>query len=506
MFRRLIAYQTRKTFSVLALCAFVTFVGGVRILEEWALGGPPIVHALSSVYGFVVFYFTAFFAFAAIVRALVPGDFRHTINPVFVGIFLGLLPPLIDYFADARPQFFYFYNWGFPKGFSPWLYDAGAGTPIGETIVLWMTIAFTAAYVGERTRSAWRSIAAAALAYFVLVTLGALLPTAIDLAMSAAGWRSFKGFFLTLAQLGLALVCYFVLRPSVLANLARRLVHTLPFALICLVGGAFAGWRGGEAFVYAGLVAFLFVVALVQNDHFDAADDERSGRTPYADAEDARFFSALGALAILAILVETSSSTGVPLLVIFGLSFLYSYPFYRAKKHFPANLKIEGSFGALSFLVGVIAAVEGAVLGAPAWGSLSECAPNCKVVMGPLPPATLVAVLLVFLGFSLVAALKDHKDIDADRAAGVTTIYTLAERRGWPLERVHRIVVTLSCVALLLPMPLLASIERAPWAASVAPLPFVALLAFVSRRSRGRFGWTLLLVSLVLASLVITLA
>jgi 4-hydroxybenzoate polyprenyltransferase len=112
----------------------------------------------------------------------------------------------------------------------------------------------------------------------------------------------------------------------------------------------------------------------------------------------------------------------------------------------------------------------------------------------------------VFLGFSLVAALKDHKDIDADRAAGVTTIYTLAERRGWPLERVHRIVVTLSCVALLLPMPLLASIERAPWAASVAPLPFVALLAFVSWRSRGRFGWTLLLVSAVLASLVITLA
>ena len=507
LFQNLVAYQTRKTFSVLAVCGFVTFVGGVRVLQEWALGGPPITQPLASLYGFVVFYFTTFFVFAAIVSALVQGDWRHTINPVFVGVFLGLLPPLIDYFADGRPQFFYFYNFNFPKGFSIWLYDADAGTPMGETVALWLTVVFTGAYVGERTRRLGRALAGAALAYLALVTLGALLPTAIDLAARALGVGPFKGFLLTLAQLALALAGYFVLRPTVLVRLARRCLHTLPFVIICLVGAAWSGSLAPEAFVYAALVGLLFAVALVQNDHHDAEDDARAGRTPYADAEDARFFSVLGALLVLALLAETSSATALPFAVILALSFLYSYPFYRAKRHFPANLKIEGAFGASAFLVGLIATSERAVLGGPAWDTLETCAPNCKVVAGPLPPESIAALLLVFCGFSLIAALKDHKDVEADSAAGVTTLYTLALRRGWPLRRMHRTIVALSCVALLLPLPLLATIGRVSWLACALPLPLVALVAVVSLRARAArtFGATLWLVTGVLATLLLAL-
>jgi hypothetical protein len=153
------------------------------------------------------------------------------------------------------------------------------------------------------------------------------------------------------------------------------------------------------------------------------------------------------------------------------VSFLYSYPFYRGKRYFPSNLKIEGVWGAASFLTGAISALENQASAGPFWGG--PAAP----VLGPFPWQTVVAAALVFGGYSVVAALKDYKDWEADLQAGVQTLYTLAQRRSWPFLRVHRLIVALAAICLALPCPLLA------WAGRFPPLRGLGAL-----RAPGRSG------------------
>jgi hypothetical protein len=100
----------------------------------------------------------------------------------------------------------------------------------------------------------------------------------------------------------------------------------------------------------------------------------------------------------------------------------------------------------------------------------------------------------------VLAILKDYKDWQGDLSARVQTVYTLAYRRGYSVDRLHA-QVTMGAMFCLGASVLLTTLVR------TLPLPFLALgllpallLGWVSWTRRS-FGWSLLAIDLHLVVL-----
>jgi 4-hydroxybenzoate polyprenyltransferase len=187
------------------------------------------------------------------------------------------------------------------------------------------------------------------------------------------------------------------------------------------------------------------------------------------------------------------------------LSFLYSYPYYRAKLYFPSNLKVEGVWGVASFLIGLTGALEHQLNGMPRWEIAG--AESYGAFLHSPGPGAVVAAFLVFGGHTLIAILKDYKDVEADSLAGVGTVYTLSQRRGLSLGRVHLwvSVATLICIALPLPLLYASNMITMPWVLGglLAVMPFFFVIGKVSER--GKFNVFLWLMTGYLLYLFIAL-
>ncbi len=499
-FGRIVRLQEGRPYHLLTVLCFAAFVGLVRLAEELALGLRPVDHLPARALQFVSFYLMAFFSYTAALRLVVPQPWRRTINVVLIGILCGIVPPLIDLAVYGRA--------GFGYAFAPlsrwaaWIYAPAAGFTLGESAVLWATVALCGLYTLHKTGSPLRATAGLALGYgaalfnssamFTLAShLGEWLSPRARLPSDTVTW-----------QLGATLALYLALQPGLARGLARRLSHALPFGLIYLAGAAFKG--GLDARVAAGalLPLFAFCVAIAQNDHHDHDADAPQGRERYLDAEDVALLDALMLGLTLALLLA-GSLVGVGLLVFFVAAVLYNHPAYRAKAFFPSNLKIEGAWGAAACFAGVAAAAERGV-------------PVLHCALDPLPAQalarafdvpTLALLLLVFGGWSLVAGLKDYKDVRADRRAGVRTIYTLALRRGWGLRRTHQALKLAACGALLAPFPLLHAAGRVPLGAGAGGLLLAGALwaAMSSAPSARRFQWALAAINGYLAYVTVLL-
>jgi hypothetical protein len=501
-FVNIAALQEKRAFSVWTVLLFSVFVASGRFLGEWALGGHENPLYFSDLLMFVGFYWNCFFVYTLVLRIVLPGQpWQKSMNVILVGIFLGIFPPAIDALTSGIGGFRYGFLWSFPADFSPLLYNPAARVPLGESVTLWMTIAFTGLYVWLRSRDLWRGVIGAGLAWGAAVFNGALLPTGIALLEQALGFSTeHRMFLLSLAYAFVPLAIYLGFNPRLGLGLARRMLHALPFVLIALAGAAYLGPLPNEAAIYALIVAAAFAVALAQNDWHDRDEDAAQGRALYLAAADTYFLNVTG-LAVALCLLAGGSMTGVLVLVILTVSFLYSYPFYKAKRYFPANLKIEGVWGASALLVGLVMQTENAAFHGPAW-YLAGLPPGVR--LAPLAPQSVGAVLLVFGGYSLIAALKDHKDRDADLAAGVQTWYTLAARRGWNEARLHAVLTACACLALWLPFPLLAWAGRLPAVSAALGVPAAAATGVLLLGAAPRRGFTLALGAISLQLLLLT--
>jgi hypothetical protein len=499
-FLNLIALQEKRAYDTFVLFLFCVFVGGARVLLEWLLGGFATYSPMPVFLSFVAFYWSCIFALAVILRLVIPAPWRSTVNVVLTGVFLGVLPPFIDVFVAGRGAFLYRFDFDFPNGGGFAMYAPASGVPLGETIIVWSTIAFTMLYVAVRTRTAWRVLLGGALCYFAMLWNGALLPTAVvRLSDSLSLPPNSRGFLMLLAQVIVTLALYLgVLRPKVGRWLLWRSQHALPFVLMCLLGGLLAAPWHLALGVYAALLYVVVLVCLAQNDCYDVEEDAAGGRPMLVDQEDKRFLEITGGLLLLCVGLYTTSATIIPLTVFLGISYLYSYPFYRGKKYFPANLKMEGVWGWSAFLVGAVAGMEyHAMLQIPPW------APGHSLdsrLTGPFPTAVCFGALLAFAGHSVLAILKDYKDWQGDLSARVQTVYTLAYRRGYSVDRLHA-QVTMGAMFCLGASVLLTTLVR------TLPLPFLALgllpallLGWVSWTRRS-FGWSLLAIDLHLVVL-----
>lgn len=476
----IIGLQEKKEYSFYVILLFACFVGITRFMLESILAHRiPVVLNLSVVNS-VTFYLESIFIYTLVLTIFIPDQsWRKSINIVLVGVFLGIFPPVIDVWIYGLGNFHYEYSLDFLRDWRLLLYNEGVDITLGETLTLFMTIFFTSLVVYIKTRKIIRTILSFVVTYGFVVFYSQILSTIafkMAPAVSMPGIRFshefgfnikelfFVGGFsylciLNMLQLLTVLIIYLLINRAIALNILKRLNHAVPAGLTTLMGYTLLRSLDGFAVITALFFTFTFVVAIIQNDYFDRVEDEVEGRAPYLERNDVSFFNTI-LLFLAGILIFSGNIVGYLLLLFVVVSFLYNYDFYRAKRYFPSNNKIEGIAGVSSFLGGVSMAfivntgISGDILNmenvvlSQASGAIQSIEQSVRELWSI---ENSVITFLVFGGWFVVSIFKDYKDIRGDAAARNQTVYTLLQKGGRDVNLFHRIFSLVVFFLLLIP-------------------------------------------------------
>ncbi len=436
MVHYLIRVQEIKPYNFYVLLAFCVFTGFTRGLEEIILFD--IQLKSSEVFVFVHFYLSLAVILTAGISHIGRLPWQKVMSVILVGIFLGIFPPVLDILIPQQTQVFYGFFFVHDWQQIPWLgYKPEFNYPPGECITIWLSIFFSGYYVFYKSRSYARSLGTALYAYTGFMVFGSFLPMLVTYLV--AGYVPSPQYarqldenllraiiyYNAFAQIMLASVVYLIMRRPLLLHLIRRSLHPLPFVTISLIGSAICGKLNGHAFLAAAVIFWGGWMNLLQNRLYDLEDD-RTGNQEKITEEDVHFFNTAFLLAVIAIFF-TGNRLVLPVILMYPLTFLYNHPAYRGKKKFPTNLKIEGMWGLGAFVTGSLATTQ------------------------QTPASFPLMCLLVFGGYSLIAALKDAKDVRTDRRSGTQTLYLKLMASGLSFRRTHQLLLTICILAFLIP-------------------------------------------------------
>lgn len=519
----LIRVQEKRAFHGETVLFFAIFVGAMRLLAEIMFVGFNPENLALELLVYVSWYWLCFFAFGLSVRFFAPPPWQQRINVILVGLFLGFLPPVIDAIwygwgnsVMGQRGFYYAYIVNFPEGW-PWLMVApDRRMPPGEGLILWGAVIFSAWYVWIRTRSRLRTIASFALAYSTCVFLGALMPTALyKLHQSLEGTEGIRPYFeamtrdftalIVLGQIVVAYLIYLIAyRPQFLRVQAERIVHVLPLIGIALVGYAWVRPLDLSALFAALVVLIAGALTVAENDYWDHLEEDPEGPAPVERYD--LVFAVVSFWSLTALLVLQGSPIGVVLGVYGVASYLYNSSLYRGKRYFPANLKLEGLWGGSAFGIGMFLAIAPMMTSGarPFWFDRSYSGAPFASVVGV---DVVIAAALAFGGWSVLASLKDHKDVETDGRLGAHTVFTLARRGGHDPDAVLGKVrlVAFACMMVGLFGPL--AMGRLPWVEAALMLG-VALVIWRGpmHPARSVFRRTLVLITAYLVVLAVGLS
>jgi hypothetical protein len=476
----IISLQEKKKYSFYVILLFSFFVAITRFMLEFILCHQTLCLLNINMLNFTMFYLHTIFIYTLILRVFVPElHWKKAIHLVLIGVFLGIFPPVIDTFIYGIGNFMYAYSKVFPDDWRLLLYNEKINFTVGETATLFLTIFFTTVVVYIKTRKIFRTIAAFVATYCSVVFFSQILPTLAfslskiirsnmvetqqDLGSVAGDFFSIGGFsnpYITpFFQFSVILIVYLILNPKIAKNILRRIHHALPAGITCLLGYSLHRRIDGYAVVIAIFFLFAFVVAIIQNDYFDRTEDEVEGRAPYVERDDVTFFTVM-LFFLVAALVIAGNVTGYFLMLFAVVSMLYNYDFYRGKKYFPSNNKIEGIFGVSSFLGGLCMAFITGTKGAGDILNIENVAflvksgsfeQMLKSIREFWTLQYVVITFLVFGGWFLISILKDYKDIEGDTAAGNQTVYSMLKKKNRDVKLFHRIFSLVVFALLLIP-------------------------------------------------------
>lgn len=468
-FNAFIQKQESRPHSWLHLIIISFFVAAIRSVEETLFFKEPITGY--SIINMTYFYLAFGFFITALVTIVTGRDFKRVQNAVQLGLFLGLFPPLIDYIlSDGRTSVRYSYYLYTDLSHLPYyFYAPQQNMPLGEATTIWLSIFFIGYYVYYATKSLLRSVAASLGLYIFFIALMALIPMAIvsltignlpitesatsQRVTQANAWVTMFPFLYTLI-IG---VCFLALRRPLIARVHIRFLHALPFVLAALLGG----FQIRESFSIEVLsVAFmaliLYFCMALQNDYYDERD--RTQKTIRMSESDVQFLYYFVFLVLFWIILFNKVSA-ILLALVYALSILYHHPLYRAKRYFLANMKIEGAWGALTFLAGALV-----------------------YPIVELPAGFALKTFLVFGGFSWLSVWKDLKDVRQDKRDKNESLYLFCMKRGLSLSKVHRLISAV--LVAVLTLPIFALIQKTQYfvAALIATLVLVfAIMSFFPR-------------------------
>ena len=447
--------------SFVALLAVCTFTGIVRAVEEYLFFGEKLMPAAGIAMAYAYFHIAVGLV---VLLSLINGtDWKRTQNAVYIGIFLGVFPPLIDLAVSgfgAPVIYRYYVEQDLAK--MPWhFYAPHAGAPLGETITVWASILFAGAYSYLRRQSIGRALLSVVAVYGFMLLQFSFLPRALVKLIQLSGGSLPGGnaqnyvarlalSFLPFWYLTVSFVLYMLLRAKLRQLLARRLPHFVPFFLIALAGGHYTKAITGEVYLAAFAVLLLAATAAVENDYFDLRGRAALLRPEKCDLD----FMHIVAAGLLFWLVTLGLNVALPLILIAVGAILYNYPQFRLRKIFPASLKIEGLWAAMAFLSGMLVFDR-----------------------STLRAELIVALLLIFGGWSVVAAWKDLKDFRSDLRNGYRNLYTwLYTAQNMRLHRAHRLVSAVIVACFI--VPVLYAILSRQWNAAIA-LAFFGLVPII---------------------------
>lgn len=392
----------------------LAFVSVTRVLLEQAfLGEPSGAYYLSYlVWQTWAFYVLAFMLYTVVLRTLGGLDVRAAAHPIAVGLIFGLVPPLLElYFVPANEVRFIY----FPELTWSLFHERQR---LGESVGIWAMIVVTGLYMWAATRSKVRGFACMLGAYAIVQLFSAYAIWGMaynDRFERDAGTAFLHGSFVALAA-----ALFVLLRVRALLPSLRRMHHALPHVALVLGGNAWAGRAVEDALLAVAVVFGAVFVLMVQNDWYDRSEDTRAGRAVLLDPYDVGWVHAF-ALAGLVPLLVYRPMLGLCALGLVLAGLLYHHPATRLKTRFCLSYQCEGAGAAFAFSAGAVT-----TLGYPD---------------APL----LWPLTLVFFGGALLSAVKDWKDVAADRAAGIPTFYVAFSQDDDGATRVHRVLV--ACVA-----------------------------------------------------------
>ncbi len=482
--RNIIEIQEKKVYNFYVVFVFAVFVGFSRFFLEVMLSQPPILFVKTAAFAFVSFYLQCIFLYTLVLTLCIPGsDWKKHIYLVLIGVFLGIFPPIIDAVLLGLGHFSYQYL----PDISQWnilIYQKRVAPP-GETLILFITIFFTALVVFIKTGNLWRTGLAAVLSYLCVFFIAAGLPALVlfstqffrvenevlNRATDVEKLFLFEGLnFLELMVVAQSLVVVFVylfLNKHIVSNVLKRVNHVVPVLLTSLLGSSVYGPLDIYSIFFALVLFFVSIVVIFHNDYFDKLEDAVSGRQGYITKQDVDFFNIIVFL-LLGLLISSGFLSAYLILLFFVCSFLYNYDFYRGKSYFPSNYKIEGVWGLTALLAGMFCYVTTQKgIGAEFINSndvnvlnkVGSVLDMGNTIHNLFSWQYILFIFLVFGGWSIISVIKDYKDIDGDEAVGNQTAYVLLKKRGYNLMRFHKNYTRALSVLLFIPFLWLIKID-----------------------------------------------
>ena len=459
----LLLLSSGKKIQISTLVLFCIFTGIIRgILEGLFFDASALKPAL--ILSYVPFYTIMFLTILMILKYAGGLSEANIYRVPLAALFLGIFPPLIDLIhrggMDQNIRYGYYLELFFPQKIPNGLffyYMPEYRVPLGETIIIWATILLTAFYARMRRSTWFRTGFVLVSVYLLFFIHSCLIPSVLRLWISSNS-QNLYGYDLNLViplmQMFLSLISYLILRKISLIYILKRLLHIGPFLLIYGVGAVNFPLHSILWASFTILLFFIFFTLIVQNDFYDLAEDARQNRKRHFIHADLIFFTAMMTFALI-LLSAYNLTLSLFLFIILLCGILYSFPFYRGKGKIFPTMKFEGIWGAMSFLAGAI--------------PLSPTKVQSEI---------LIQLLLVFLGWSFFALLKDVKDIRADYKAGQSSIYIAFYRRKKKLRDVHRLLMTAYTFALLI-VPAFYALQGRIFA-SMSLLFFVIVFAIIA--------------------------
>jgi 4-hydroxybenzoate polyprenyltransferase len=462
LINRICGSLSRIPFSVYLLIFVPVVIAGGRAVQELLYFGirPGFTACSLPFLNYVVTYMLEQICVVAVFAIATGQNYRRFVGVVSVGLLLAWLPPFLDgallLVGIHQPHqmyiFFQEFSWHFFSG----------KQLIGESITLWISVLAVALYLAWCSRSVIRTLIGVFLYYVLLQILGFLWPGCV---IAITGNLNVESqMYMDLIGLALYGVVYFFLEFKTMFPSILRLGHALPWGLLAAIGARLSGHDWWLVILYGVIFSVVVQMMVYANDYFDSAADSSCGGKARPVTRDNLVFSLFfsGILALHVFWIDADRFYLVATFI--ALWHSYHLPSIRLKRVLGVSYMMEGLSAVLALLFGM---------------GLKGLKSDSILIF--------VCVCMAFFGFLIGSIMKDYKDINQDRAAGVNTLYTRLTESRFSLGGIHLVISSLLTVALAIPAVYLfvvgESAGKLVLLGVLALLPQVCLLAIGSKRA-----------------------
>lgn len=422
--------QRRISFDARTLVSFSIFVGILRGTLEFLLFG--VTATGSDILAYIPFYASLPVIYSALLSAIPGIRYRESLQPVTFATLLGILPPVLDFLfqSDGTHHVFYGYSLIHRVDEFPWLgYNPARHYPLGEAVTIWLTFLLVAAYAKGVTGKTISAVYGFILGYLAFLIYSLAIPWMMSYAalgqvrtmsqLEEAGTTRLRQvlYMISAAQVGVAWFADACATQSI-EKYVRRIWHFLPFLLLTLLACVQSQAEGVSIILACFVTLASGVIVIAHNDLRENIPARALHHHGIANVYVVMFY---------VMVLFSGFRFGLLGLACYSLSVLYHFEFFNARVTLLGSMKIEGLWGGLTYLTGVMA------------GPAKQ--PNFRIIL---------TALVAFGGFALFSLFKDAKDLVADAREGKKTVYTYAQNLGQNIHQIHNVLVFFMTVTLIL--------------------------------------------------------